>query len=656
MAISTDRKASLKLAALFVVLAGIPLGALGWLGGRLLEQDRGLEIQRRRERLENAAALLTRELDRSLAEWEALLPSVTQGTSVALPSSGVIVVFDTRGVLRHQGVPLPFYPLVPPSSEVPGDLFAAGEAQEFRQGDLGSAERAYRRLASTHDGPARAAALARLARTLRKQERLTDALLVYEDLAAMGETPVMGSPAELLARRERVVLFEMMGDKEAHAREAAALGTVLWTGGLKIDRPTFEFYRESAPPTTSPAPGRLALAEAIESLWPRWRQQAVGRATSVTDGHEFVSVWRGGETEKAALVVGVDDLVAAAADVTRGLDVHFSLEDPAGHQVWGARQADSTPLLRTLREAGLPWILRLVPANPAALEEVAAARRRLLWGGFVLLVLVVAAATFFIYRAVSRELAVARLQSDFVAAVSHEFRTPLTAMRHLTEILEEGDAPGDRLPRYYRALANETRRLHGLVENLLDFGRMEVGEQTYQMEDTSAAELVRQVVDEFRDQVSGAARRVELTRPFEQADDHDRTAGPRVRADREAISLALRNLLDNALKYSPESSTVSVTVGSRDGFASLSVTDDGPGIPKAEQRTVFRKFVRGTTAAALSVRGTGIGLAMVDQIVRAHGGRIELTSEAGHGSTFAILLPMLPAPAEAAALEPRSVT
>ena len=654
MAMSTDRRASLKLAALFIVLAGIPLVALGWLGGRLLEQDRALESQRRRERLENAATLLTRELDRSLAAWEALLPSAAQGTAVELPPSGVVLVFDSRGVVQHQGVPLPFYPLVPPSPDVPGDLFAAGEVQEFQEEDLGSAAATYRGLAAAHDGSVWAGALARLARARRKQGRLADALAVYEELAEMGETPVMGSPAALLARHERLALFRMTGDEEAGSREAAALGAALWEGGMKIDRATFEFYRESVP--AEPAVDTLALAEAVKDLWPLWQQQAAGRAAWPADGRELVSVWRRTARQTAAIVIGVDDLLAAAADVTRSLEARFSLEDPAGRLVWGVPPADSTLLVRTFRETGLPWTLRVVSADPAALEDVAAWRRNLLLAGFAFMVLVVTAASVFVYRALSRELAVARLQSDFVAAVSHEFRTPLTAMRHLTEMLEEGGAPADRLPRYYRALAKETRRLHGMVESLLDFGRMEAGQRTYQMEDTSAAELARQVVDEFREQVSGAAHRVALEAPLDEHSDQVRADGPRIWADREALALALRNLLDNAVKYSPESSTVSLAVGSRDGFASLSVTDHGPGIPKAEQRNVFRKFVRGTTAATLHVKGTGIGLALADHIVRAHGGRIELTSEEGQGSRFTILLPMLPDHAEAVALEPRSAS
>jgi hypothetical protein len=288
--ISTDRAASLKLAALFVALTAVPLATLGWLGWRLLEQDRALERQRFRERLENAATLLTRELDRSLATWEALLPAAAQGNSVALPPDAVLLVFDVRGVVRHQGARLPFYPLVHPPPDVPGEPFAAAEALEFREQDLGRAATAYRRLASTNDGGVRAAALARLARSLRKQGRLADALAVYGELAAMGETPVMGSPAELLARRERLVLFRKIGDEEAGAREAAALGKALWEAGFRIDRPTFEFYRESAPP--APAAHMLVLAEAAEDLWPLWQQQPAGRATWSGDGPALATVWR----------------------------------------------------------------------------------------------------------------------------------------------------------------------------------------------------------------------------------------------------------------------------------------------------------------------------------------------------------------------------
>jgi signal transduction histidine kinase len=262
-------------------------------------------------------------------------------------------------------------------------------------------------------------------------------------------------------------------------------------------------------------------------------------------------------------------------------------------------------------------------------------RRNLLFAVFGLMSLVIAAASYVVFRAVSRELSVARLQSDFVAAVSHEFRTPLTAMRHLTDILEEGGVAPDRAALYFGALGRETRRLHEMVESLLDFGRMESGRRAYHMEETNAAELAERVVNEFRERAAITAHRIELN---PSSGVHDI---PRIRADRDALSLALRNLLDNAIKYSPDLSTVRVAVEQRNGLAGISVQDEGAGIPKEEQRAVFRKFVRGESAQTLSVKGTGIGLTMANEIVRAHGGRLELASEPGSGSRFTILLPAL---------------
>ena len=244
------------------------------------------------------------------------------------------------------------------------------------------------------------------------------------------------------------------------------------------------------------------------------------------------------------------------------------------------------------------------------------------------MVLVITVASYFVFRAINRELTVARLQSNFVGAVSHEFRTPLTAMSHLTEMLEEGRATDDRLPHYYRALGRETRRLQRMVESLLDFGRLEAGRPVYHLEDTSASDLVRRVVDEF--QGSSDVSRLEFQAPSDRF---------LVRVDSEAIALALRNLLDNALKYSPESSPVQVRVADRAGLTGISVQDLGLGIPKGEQREVFRKFVRGTAAKTLNVKGTGIGLSIADLIVRAHGGRLELNSQPGQGCRFTVLLP-----------------
>jgi signal transduction histidine kinase len=256
-------------------------------------------------------------------------------------------------------------------------------------------------------------------------------------------------------------------------------------------------------------------------------------------------------------------------------------------------------------------------------------RRRLMMVGLGMLALLVIAASYLIGRAVSRELAAARLQSDFVSAVSHEFRTPLTSMRQFTEMLvEDENLPVDKRCEYYKAQERATRRLSRLVESLLDFGRMEAGARPYRLEPLDISRLVRSVVEEFKQEIDSNNLVIDCDSP----DD-----GPFVKGDREALAQALWNLLDNAVKYSGDSPHVHVEVEAGNQVA-IRVRDRGVGIPESEKSRIFRKFTRGPSAERFGIKGTGIGLAMVKHIVDAHGGEVLIESEPGKGSTFTIRL------------------
>jgi signal transduction histidine kinase len=170
-----------------------------------------------------------------------------------------------------------------------------------------------------------------------------------------------------------------------------------------------------------------------------------------------------------------------------------------------------------------------------------------------------------------------------------------------------------------------------MVENLLDFGRLESGRRAYAVESIDAAALAGAVVDEFRGRDLSDLRLFE----FQPA-----AAPIWIRGDRDALALALWNLLDNADKYSPARSRVDVSVAERRGRVTMAVTDAGAGVTGREQREIFQKFVRGSAARALNVKGTGIGLAMVDRIMQAHGGRVHVESQPGRGSTFTLELPV----------------
>jgi two-component system phosphate regulon sensor histidine kinase PhoR len=206
-------------------------------------------------------------------------------------------------------------------------------------------------------------------------------------------------------------------------------------------------------------------------------------------------------------------------------------------------------------------------------------------------------------------------------------------MRQLSEILAFGRVASEsRRQVYYETLVTEATRLQRLIESLLNFGRMEAGARQYHFEELDAAAVVHRVVAEFQPQLASAGRHIET---------HGAESGCAIEADPDALCVALRNLVDNALKYSPGERAVWVEWGRQNGHVAIQVRDNGPGIPDAEKKAIFRKFVRGSAAAAASVKGSGIGLAMVRHIVAAHGGEITVSSERGKGSTFTMLLPSM---------------
>jgi signal transduction histidine kinase len=630
-----------RVLVLFVVVTIVPAVALAWLSWQLLKQDRALETQRVQERLDRAADLIAGALDRRLNEVVDGLPALA-GPAV----DALAVTCLPGGVEVTSGGRLLYYPVVPASEEPSPDAFDAAEALEFRQQNLAGATAEYRSLARAASLPIRAGALVRLGRTLRRSGRHAEALDAYDRLAQLSSTRVAGVPAELLARGARLGVLRALGsatDGEAAAQE---LYTDLQRGRWVIDRVSYEFYTQeverqlAAPPADAgDRYSGLALAAAVEWLWDEW--QAIRRGEAGAKGRRSVwavergmlVAWTGTRDRVVALVAGPSYLESQLRAAWQQLGVTLLLADGDGHVVrQGATVPSQFQAVRSMADTGLPWTIRVASADPAADLAALAGRRYLLLAGLVMMGLVVIVGGYFTARAVSRELAVARLQSDFVSAVSHEFRTPLTSMRHLTELLDRGVvSEDDRRRQYYAALSHETTRLHRLVESLLNFGRMEAGALEYRFEPVSVAELAAEVVEEYREEASADGRCIESC-----IDE----SVPEIAADREALARAMWNLLDNAVKYSPRDTTVHLGVTHSDRRISILVRDDGVGIPDAEQKQIFKKFVRGAGARASQIKGTGIGLAMVQHIVRAHHGELRVQSQPDQGSTFSIVLPV----------------
>ena len=616
-----------------LVLTLVSVSALAWFGWRLLTQERLLEAQRVEERMQQAADRITATLRGTLAET---------GERVAAPKwdgkleEGLLLQVGPASVGASPRERLLYWPVPAQQPEASTATFADGERLEFQENDLRKAADWYQRLANSPDLSVRAGALMRLARVWRKAaasswaHRAADP---YTQLASMPGVKVAGVSAELVAR-------EALAEISSRRADSSALLDDLRAARWQLTRGQFEFYWDEAARLAgthaSPPPEALALADAASQIWEERGHDtgARGQRTIWVDGYPFLLVWRetgsGPAFRRAVLIArpeailkqasGGDPVVVAATD-SDGRVV-------AGRKV-GANSGRGRPVVRTAAESQLPWTLYVAPGSGSNDPGTQARQRFLLLATSIMLTFLLAG-TYFVARAIRREAEVARMQSEFVSAVSHEFRSPLTSMRQLSEMLLLGRVPQEgRREIYYQTLVRETSRLQRLVEALLNFGRMEAGARQYHFEELDAAHLVYRVVSEFEPQLATVGRHIEL-----QGADQ----GCRIEADPEAMSVALRNLVDNALKYSWDKPAVWVEWGKENERVAIRVRDRGAGIAPAEMKAIFRKFVRGSAAAAGNVKGSGVGLAMVRHIVAAHGGEIVVESEPGEGSTFTMLL------------------
>jgi signal transduction histidine kinase len=238
----------------------------------------------------------------------------------------------------------------------------------------------------------------------------------------------------------------------------------------------------------------------------------------------------------------------------------------------------------------------------------------------------------FAYRNVARELAVAKLKSDFVSNVSHELRTPLALIRLYAETLELGriSNPGKH-QEYYEIIRKESERLTSLINNILDFSRIESGKKEYSFRETDVADLVRSTLESYRFEIEQNGFQ------FEEKIDNDL---PQLWMDREAIARSLLNLVNNAVKYSATEKYLGVHLYRHNGGVSLEVVDHGIGIPEKEQLKIFEKFYRVGDPLVHNTKGSGLGLSLVRHIVQAHGGEVAVESELGQGSKFIITLPV----------------
>ncbi len=225
-----------------------------------------------------------------------------------------------------------------------------------------------------------------------------------------------------------------------------------------------------------------------------------------------------------------------------------------------------------------------------------------------------------------------QMKADFVSNVSHELRTPLASIRVFGEFLKLGRVnDNEKIREYGEYIENESRRLTQLINNILDFSKIESAQKKYAFEEADLVEVIREALKTFDVRLKQDG----FSLAFEPPD----IPLPSVVLDRDAISQALINLLDNAVKYSGISREVRLQVRHEGDWVCISVTDHGIGIPREEQRKIFDKFYRVGTGLVHDVKGSGLGLSLVKHTIEAHRGKVTVQSQPGQGATFAVYLP-----------------
>jgi signal transduction histidine kinase len=278
------------------------------------------------------------------------------------------------------------------------------------------------------------------------------------------------------------------------------------------------------------------------------------------------------------------------------------------------------------------WEVAVYLVDPSKVVRSAGTLRMTLGLLVALLLVAIAVGSWLIVTDLQRQLALARQKTDFVSNVSHELKTPLTSIRMFSEMLAENRVDDDAKRRHFLGIITaETARLTRLINNVLDFARMERGEKKYQFARCDLAGLVRDTVESYRPHLEAGGFALHVRLPSQPIEVH---------GDRDALAQVLVNLLSNAEKYSSERKEIEVEVESRADEVTVQVLDRGTGVPSGCEQRIFEQFYRAHDSLASGIQGSGLGLTLARQIARGHGGDVTYTVREGGGSCFVLRLPV----------------
>jgi signal transduction histidine kinase len=628
-----DRNATLGLTFLVVGVL-LPTACVLW----FMNEAMGVQVTAARQELAEShrrqLQLLRSQIDE---RWRSAVAAIELGADepgVAFARLVTAGVADSLIVAAAGGEPA--YPRVWPSlmaarDDPAGRTPAWNRAQALEYGQrFADAFAEYSALADAAENASlKARALQAAARCLLRLGDRARAVELLETRFAPSELAAARDPrGRSIAADEQLLLLELLPETDAR-REAVAGRLAAMLRDYRIEMPSAQrlFLMEALAADRGEEPAALFATYEAErlglGLLSATAELDFGAGT--LDAARVPGLWRVALPDgrgvalyrTASILARADDLLSAEAGSVRFLLVPPGEEGPADAIAAG-------PMLPG-------WQLAFTPLDAAAVEAFRRGRSvYYVWIGSVVVV-AIALTGFLALGVYRRQIQLAALKTDLVAAVSHELRTPLSSMRLLVDTLLEDRHADERKTRdYLELIARENARLSRLIESFLEFSRLERMQRHFEFAPTRPADVVADAVAAARDR-------------FEQTDCVAVTVEPElpdVHADREALATVLVNLLDNAYKYSAGERRIAVRVRRESARVVFAVADSGIGIHPRDHKRIFQRFFQVDRRLSRETGGVGLGLSIVELIVRAHRGSIRVESRPGEGSTFSVYVPI----------------
>ena len=647
---------------LAVVLPGI---ILGYMASRGMRNDQALREKEGRQKLQVSSRAFYTALDSSFIGFinKQTSDSHLLVTGNGDPSLLAYFVIDSTGskkLVAHQLLYLPVELMnagTKASDRSTG--LAEGQQLEFAEQRLADALRFYReRALKTNDPDEKIRATVAAARLYNRMNQPARARSLYEEIWKEYSGNLLNGeiPLGLIAGLEILKINRALGEKDEMSINARQYLELMLHPSCEYDENQFEMFYQSFRSIIHNTDAIIdSLFTELDTEKARTdylirtlrdpgiiKSNIEGMYVKPINSSGLSAVyleWETSNGKQAGMLIDFPVyLKSISGSLLQKIDpyavLNVKIEDNNGKLIFSRAVEEEDNYISFAFPENLPqWKLLLSENRPGLLATLTKAGSGIYLFAFILIALLMVLGFVFTLYTLNVEIRLNKLKSEFISNVSHELKSPLTSIRMMTEMLHHKRVETEeRKSAYYSAMMEESEHLSHLIDNILDFSRIDEDRKEYDFVDVDLDELFQKFLESTRESLAEPGFKIRYDPP-----EHP----PVIRADRNAMLQVFYNLVDNAIKFSGVSRQIDISISTEGEAVLFSVKDYGAGISAREQEKIFERFYRGDETQKQGIKGSGIGLTIVIKIVEVHNGTIDVESEVGKGSRFIVRLPVV---------------